>query len=141
LKQAEIGLAATVQVTGSVTLVSTGDLASSDALIRRGSYVSAAEVLLAASRSSKLGEQTVIEVAGVLLISSTGSVSGSVASVAQGAQVTAWSMDFVSGNKALVGRNTVVDVDGNFHMNAEKTCGIAASAAISAGSTSGNCLE
>ncbi|MCP4658351.1 MAG: hypothetical protein GY856_23300, partial [bacterium] len=46
LKQAEIGLAATVQVTGSVTLVSTGDLASSDALIRRGSYVSAAEVLL-----------------------------------------------------------------------------------------------
>ncbi|MCP4571753.1 MAG: hypothetical protein GY838_05320, partial [bacterium] len=141
LKQAQIGLSNTVTVTGSVILESTGDLSSSDALIKQGTYLSAGEVLLSASRTSKLGEQTEIDVAGALTVRSTGSVSGSVAIVAQGAWVTAGTMELTSGNKASLGLNVAVEVSGNFHMNGDNTCSIAASATITADSTSGNCLD
>ncbi|MCP3962481.1 MAG: DUF11 domain-containing protein [bacterium] len=139
LKEARIGNSCDVTSSGGVSLVSFGDLASSDAVIRQGSNVAADAILLSASRSAKLGNSTVIQ-ATTLDVHSTGTASGSIASVEQSAQVDAGSFDQTSGNKAKIGQNAVIDVVGNYHLNADGTCTISGSATITAGSTSGNCF-
>ena len=76
LKEAKVGLDCDVSVTGALTVVSTGDLATSDALIRQGSTVTAGEIVVEASRGATLGPSTVIDVAGALAVRSTGIGAG-----------------------------------------------------------------
>ena len=140
-KEARIGNDSTVTVTdGSLSLVSEGDLASSDANIRSNSVVTAGTILVSASRTAKLGSSTDITATGTLDLLSTGTASGSVATIESSSLVSAGIMNQVSGNKVNVGQNAVVNVTGNYHLNADGNCTIKSSATINAGSTSGNCF-
>ena len=139
LKEAKVGLAC--RVTANVlNVVSTGDLTTSEALIRQDSTVTAGAVLVQASRGATLGQATTIDVTGSLVVRSTGTAVGSVAKVSQSAHVNAGTMDLTSGNKVTVEQYAVVDVDGLLNANAAGSCSIAASAVINAGSTAGSCL-
>ncbi|OGF64989.1 MAG: hypothetical protein A2Y62_02555 [Candidatus Fischerbacteria bacterium RBG_13_37_8] len=140
LKEAKIGMDSVVEVTGEVKILSTGNLSSSDAIVRQGTELTATSLQIEASREAAIGESTTITVSGALEVNSTGIAVGSVAIVKQGAQVNAGTFDLTSGNKAQLGIDTTTTVTGNFHMNAANTCTIAASAVINAGSRSGNCL-
>ncbi len=139
-KEVRIGNDCDVVVTGSVSLVSEGDVPSSDANIQQGATVSADTILVAASRTAKLGPSTVISAADTLDLMSTGSATGSLATIEQAADVDAGTFNQTSGNKVKVGQNAAVDVVGNYHLNADGSCTIKASATINAGSTSGNCF-
>ena len=140
-KKAGIGLNSTVVVDRAIALISNVDVPSGSAIIRQGSQVTAKDILLKASRATTLGKNTVISVSSDLVLESTGTNPGTVASIDKAAQVTAGSLTQTSGGKASVGKNVTVNVVGEYHLNAEKTCSIAATASISAGSTSGNCFE
>ncbi len=139
-KEVKIGLNCDLVVDGSMSLVSEGDLASSDAVIRQNSVVSADSILVSASRTAKLGISTEISAAGTLDLISTGSASGSLATIEQNADVDAGTFNQTSGNKVKVGLGTTVDVVGNYHLNADGSCTIKSTAQINAGSTSGNCF-
>ena len=141
LQETTIGLDSTVTVDGPLMLISTGNLPSSNAIVRQGSEVNAGEIHLIASRGASLGPSTVILSSGELHLTSTGSAVMSVASIEQGAQVLAGSLTQISGNKVVVGKNATVDVSTDYHMNAGGSCSITASAIITTGSTSGNCFE
>ena len=139
LKEAKVGLSC--QVTANVlNVVSTGDLTTSEALVRQDSTVHAGSVVVQASRGATIGPATTIDVAGSLVVRSTGNVVGSVAKVSQSAHVTAGTMDLTSGNKVTVEQLSIIDVDGLLNANAAGSCSIAASAVINAGSTAGSCL-
>ncbi len=139
-KEVRIGLNCDVVVDGSLSLVSEGDLASSDANIRQGSVVSAESILVSASRTAKLGISTEVSATDTLDLISTGSASGSLATLEKNADVDAGTFNQTSGNKIKVGLGTTVDVVGNYHLNAGGSCTIKSTATINAGSTSGNCF-
>ncbi len=142
-KKAKIGINSQVNVTGAVKLVSSGDLASSDAIIRQGSTVNADSLLVQAPRGATLGLSTDINVSGKVSVISTGSYTGSLAKIKQGAAVSANNLDLISDNKAALGLSTVIAAADNFTMQAASPdkCSIAGSASINAGSTWGNCLQ
>ncbi len=140
LEEAKMGLSSQVAVSGTLALVSFGDQAGSNAIIRQGSDVAADTVLLSASRRATLGKSTTL-LAGELILTSTGSGPLSSAAMELGTEITAGSVVQTSGNKAKIGKNVVVEVTGNYYMSAGGSCSIAASATVIAGSTSGGCLE
>jgi len=139
-REAKIGLSCDVTVSGPLSLVSTGELSNSNAVIRQNSVVSADTILVQASRDARLGIGTSFNAATIDL-HSTGSASGSQARIRQNAVVFADTLNQTSGNKVRVGIGTNVTVVGNYHLNADGSCSIADSATITAGSTSGNCFN
>jgi hypothetical protein len=142
LKTARIGFNSVIEVEGPVRLISTGDLPSSNAIIKQGSTVKADSLGLEASRGAIIGIKVEVEVSGDMSVISTGSAPRSNSIIKRRAVVTADSLNMTSGNRATLGRHTRITTTGNFHMEAasEGKCLIARSAIINAGSTSGNCL-
>jgi len=144
LKTVKIGLNSFAYVGGTMIMNSTGDVSSSDSVIKGGSEVTAGELIIKASRTASVGQNVKINIAGDMNIASTGDYTGSQAEFLSGAKVTVFgNLSLTSGNKALLGLNTNTTVTNNFHMNAqsENKCTISGSATYTAGSTSGNCLS
>ena len=140
LKEAKIGMNINAYINGSVTLISTGDTTSSHATINQNAHVTAANMLLQASRNASVGKNAIVNVSNYIVIKSTATYTESEAIVKEGGNVTAGNLSLSSGNKATLGINSRITVTGNFYMNAGRTCSIASSASIIAGSRSGNCL-
>jgi hypothetical protein len=140
LKTAKIGEESSVTA-NTVQIISTGNLTTSDAAVRLNTTVSAGTLLIRASRDARIGEGTVIDATNIR-VESTGTAVLSNAIIAQLAQVTSGTLALVSGNFATVGPSAVIEVSGNFEMSAQTAnkCSIAASATITAGSTTGVCL-
>jgi len=129
-----------VTADGAVLLVSTGTTSDSKAGVKSRAQVKATDLTISSPRDARIGEKTAITLSGNLTLESTGNASGSYATVAGGAQVTvAGDAEVVSGNKAGLGKKTEVTVTQNLHMEAAK-CTVEGSAAVAAGSRSGNCL-
>jgi len=97
-------------------------------------------MLLQASRNAFIGKNAVVNVSNYLIIRSTASYIESEAMVKEGGNVTAGDLSLSSDNKSTLGINSRINVTGKFYMNAGRTCSIASSASIIAGSCSGNCL-
>ena len=141
-KHATLGLKSTVNAT-SLRVVSTGDVSTSYARVRKGSVVQAGDMLVSASRYAKIGDHTAVAVSGNLEVVSTGSAPSSVALLTQSASVKVHGDFFlISGNKASLGDNSYTGVKGLFTMNAASAtkCTIKATAGYTAGATAGNCL-
>jgi hypothetical protein len=138
MRAAFVGETVTVN-TGDLIIRSTGDNTGSDAKIKQGATVTAGDVRIEASRSAFVGEHVHL-VADDLTVQSTGSYSGSEATLKQGAEVTVGTASLISGTVAKIGQNVTLTVAGNFEMSAAPgQCYIAASAIVSAATTSGTC--
>jgi len=140
LKEAKIGMNINAYVNGTTSLISTGDTVSSHATINQNAHIISANMLLQASRNASIGKNAVVNVSHYLIIRSTAAYTESEAIVKEGGNVTAGDLSLSSGNKSTLGINSRINVTGNFYMNAGRTCSIASSASIIAGSRSGNCL-
>jgi YVTN family beta-propeller protein len=138
--QAKVGLACTVEA-GSLELISTGDLPSSDALVRQGSQVTADSMTLRASRAAKLGPDVVAEIGGSAVLESTGSAVGSVASIEQSAVLRADSVSQTASNKVVVGKDVLIEATNAVEIDAAGVCSIAASAVIVGSPATGSCLD
>ncbi len=109
---AKIGQNSTVDVADELTMTSTGDLSSSDTIIRSGSSVEAGTITLSASRSAHLGENTTTTADTITLLS-TGDTSGSDAGLKAGADVTADDLSIFASREAKVGQNTTLVLTGD----------------------------
>jgi hypothetical protein len=137
---AQFGENALITADGAVSLISTGTASASKAGVQARAQVKAADLIISSAREAKVGKNANLILSGDLSITSTGNASKSQATVDEGAQVSvAGDAAIASGNKATLGSNTTVTVTHNLHMEAAK-CTVKSSAAVAAGSTSGNCL-
>ncbi len=139
-KKAELGKDSLVLAEGTVALVGTGGIGSSDALIGQGSQVTAGRLWLTAHTEARIAKDAVIEAAHVL-IHATGDLGATHAQLRQGVQLWAGEMSMLSENDASIDKNVSVTVEGHFEMEAAGRCRIHNRATIVAGSTSGNCFE
>lgn len=111
-KRAKIGQNSHVVVTGALSISSTGDVPSSDAIIKSGSVVAAGAIELSASRGAHLGQNTTIT-ADTITLHSTGDHPGSDAGLNSGAHVTADALTISASRQAKVGQNTTVTLTGD----------------------------
>lgn len=125
----------------ALAMTSNGSATSSDVLISQNSDIHVTSLVMSAYRLAKIGTGVEV-VANQVIMDATGPLSGTEVRVNQDAVVDASVMNMTSEKKAFVGTDAVVNVTNNFHMEAESAgdCTIKASAAITAGSESGNCL-
>jgi hypothetical protein len=142
-REAAIGVNVSLAATGDVTVRSTGDTFTSNALLRKNVVIHAQNLLLEAPRLATVGNSAIIDVNGDAILRSLGQYYTSLAKLNYRSQVSANSLDMTSGFKTTLGFDTYVNTFENFNMAAvtPNKCTIADSAVISAGSTSGNCLE
>jgi hypothetical protein len=139
-KKAEIGKDCVIETEGAVELVGSGDIGSSDALLDQGNHIVAGRLRLEAYTEAQIAKNNVIE-AGEVILNATGDIGATRAIIKQGAEIWAGIMSMLSANDAKIERNVTITVDGNFEMDAQGKCSIARSVTITAGSTSGSCLE
>ncbi len=111
-KTAKIGRNSMVNMTNVLTVTSTGNFSSSDAIIISGATVDAGAIALSASRGAHLGENTTIAADTIALLS-TGETTGSDAGLKAGAEVTADDLKISASREAKVGQNTVVTFTGD----------------------------
>ena len=111
-KTAKVGQSSDVDLTGALTVRSTGDLSSSNAIIKSGSTVEAGSVRVEASRSAHVGENVDVTAGGAVEAVSTGDVSGSKAGLKQGSTVDAGSLFVSASREAKLGQSSTVITSG-----------------------------
>lgn len=119
-KTAKVGQSSMVTLTESLTLTSTGNFSSSDAIVRSGSTVTAETITISASRGAHLGENTVTN-ADTITISSTGNAAGSDAGLKAGAEVVGEDLMISASREAKVGQNTTVTLSGHLLVDSTGT--------------------
>ncbi len=111
-KMAAIGRNATIAIAEVLTMVSTGNFRSSEAVIEAESAVTAGTISLSAPRGAHLGDDTTIDAVAIAL-TSTGAAGGSDAGLRTGARVTASDLMISASGLAKVGQHTRVSLTGS----------------------------
>ena len=111
-KTAKIGQNNILTITEALNVISTGEFASSDALIKSGSVVAAGSIDMSASHEVRFGQNSTIT-ADTITLESTGDFGGSDALMNSGVSVTADTLTISASRQAKVGQNTTVTVSGD----------------------------
>lgn len=121
-KRVKIGRNATVSIADTLTLTSTGDFESSEAIVETGAMVTAGAIALSASRGAHLGNDTITNAVSITLMS-TGETSSSDAGLQPGARVTASDLLIAASGLARIGQRSNVNLTGSLVVESTGSAG------------------